>query len=543
MKKMNKLMAIGLSLALCAGMIAPAFAQDAYFYIKDGDAGWEFAGKGEVDDSVTFDGNDQAVGAVDENGVLDTDVVTAPKGDNQGMQTTEGKGEVPKLIGSGTKEVDVQVKADTSKVDNLIKQGNLTEGETVYVYDTSNGTDDVLNDQYTYSVTWDVKKENGAAAYVDEIQASGPIWNKEYSGDSVPQADGSNKVVFVEQDGTAENPARNAIHVDAIVEKSQNTEVKVVIKDFTGALNEDGNAQFQEKTDVATDSKYIRQGTNIETPDGDGKTVVDRATAMIVDGLDKVNEQFYKHSDTRDPETGEITRTYTERTYNVTYTVTGAGQDNSTTTTHGKVNNTFTAQENKGTVPGVGGYYTFTNWVAGEPDENGNIIYTATCTFTSYPTYDYDFGDTDVTIDDQAVPLAAGPVTRAEFIDYLWRHEGEPDSEGVCTFTDVEDTHEYFDALCWAEENGVAQAYLDAEGHEDGTFEPDELVTVAAVREFLDNFAGVFGTNAVAVADLTTLTGEDGEAVLNCDQVLAEFFGEEYELPEDLDALETDIAA
>ena len=130
----------------------------------------------------------------------------------------------------------------------------------------------------------------------------------------------------------------------------------------------------------------------------------------------------------------------------------------------------------------------------------------------------------EVEIEDPAVPLASGPITRAEFIDYLWRHEGEPASAGVCTFTDVEDTHQFFEALCWADENGVAEAYFNAPGHEDGTFEPDELVTVGAVREFLTNFENVFGRQAVAAASLKSLTGADDEAVLNCDEVLAEFF-------------------
>ena len=151
--------------------------------------------------------------------------------------------------------------------------------------------------------------------------------------------------------------------------------------------------------------------------------------------------------------------------------------------------------------------------------------------------------DTDETeIDDQAIPLAAGPVTRAEFIDYLWRHEGEPASDGVCTFTDVPEDHQFVLALAWAEQNGIAEAYLGAEGHEDGTFEPDELVTVGDVREFLGSFAGVFGTNAVVVDELTTLASDDGEAVLNCDQVLAEFFGEEY-TPANTKNDELDIAA
>ncbi len=148
-----------------------------------------------------------------------------------------------------------------------------------------------------------------------------------------------------------------------------------------------------------------------------------------------------------------------------------------------------------------------------------------------------DTGDTGVTIEDELVPLASGPVTRAQFVDYLWRHEGEPASDGVCTFADVAEDHEYVLALAWAEDNGIAVA--DAEGN----FEPDELVTTQAVKDILDNFANVFGTNAVAVSALTTLAGADDEAVLNCDQVLAEFFGEEYVVPEDLDSLETDTAA
>lgn len=123
-------------------------------------------------------------------------------------------------------------------------------------------------------------------------------------------------------------------------------------------------------------------------------------------------------------------------------------------------------------------------------------------------------------IDAPAVPLAAGPVTRAEFIDYLWRHEGEPApvaDSGL--FEDVAEDHEYAPAISWAKSVGIIEAY------EDGTFEPDELVTVAAVREILDNFARVFEMD-VDVDALVTLAGEDGEAVLNCGEVIAEFFGE-----------------
>lgn len=143
-----------------------------------------------------------------------------------------------------------------------------------------------------------------------------------------------------------------------------------------------------------------------------------------------------------------------------------------------------------------------------------------------------DTGGTDITIEDEAVPLAAGPVTRAQFVDYLWRHESQPEADAP-TFDDVPADHEFAPAIGWAQANGLV------DGDENGLFHPDELVTVAAVRAILARFAERAG---MAMPQLTTLTGGEGEAVLNCDQVLAEFFGEEYEAP-DTDDLEIDTAA
>lgn len=194
-------------------------------------------------------------------------------------------------------------------------------------------------------------------------------------------------------------------------------------------------------------------------------------------------------------------------------------------------------------VPDGDGKWTFKGWNIGIPeikdgklqdvDAVGTWVYAANPPAPEPPRtptgpngFDgYDFGGT-TTIENEAVPLAAGPVTRAEFLDYLWRHEGQPANDGVCTFTDVEDDHEYILALAWAEQAGIAEAY------DDGTFLPDELVTVAAVREFLSNFAEVFGLE-VDVDTLATLTGEDDEAVLNCDEVIEEFFGEEISSEEE----------
>lgn len=133
-------------------------------------------------------------------------------------------------------------------------------------------------------------------------------------------------------------------------------------------------------------------------------------------------------------------------------------------------------------------------------------------------TDDTDAADDGTTIDETAVPLASGPVTRAEFVDYLWRHEGQPApvaDSGL--FEDVTEEHTYSPAMAWAKSIGIIKSY------EDGTFEPDELVTVSAARGILTRYAAYLG---IKMPELTALAGEDDELVLNCDGVISEFFGE-----------------
>ena len=129
-----------------------------------------------------------------------------------------------------------------------------------------------------------------------------------------------------------------------------------------------------------------------------------------------------------------------------------------------------------------------------------------------------DAEDAGTTIDEGAVPLASGPVTRAEFVDNLWRHEGQPAPVAVSgLFEDVTAEHAYSPAMTWAKSIGIIA------GYEDGTFKPDELVTVSAVRGILARYAVYLG---IEMPELLALVGEDEEPVLNCDEVIREFFGE-----------------
>lgn len=121
----------------------------------------------------------------------------------------------------------------------------------------------------------------------------------------------------------------------------------------------------------------------------------------------------------------------------------------------------------------------------------------------------YDFGAGTTNIEDEAVPLA-GIVFIQDVLAELYRRAGSPDG------ADAEG--EYDRAVAWALANELIDDETDVEA----------VVTVAALRAILANHAKAFGANAVAAEDLTTLTGEDDDVVMNCDEVLAEFFGEEY---------------
>jgi len=69
--------------------------------------------------------------------------------------------------------------------------------------------------------------------------------------------------------------------------------------------------------------------------------------------------------------------------------------------------------------------------------------------------------------------------TRAQVVTFLWRAFGCPEALGDCPFTDVAKSAYYYDAVCWAYENGIV-AGMTAD-----TFAPDATVTRAQFVTFL----------------------------------------------------------
>ena len=153
----------------------------------------------------------------------------------------------------------------------------------------------------------------------------------------------------------------------------------------------------------------------------------------------------------------------------------------------------------------------------GDTDDTGDTGDTGGTGGTGAVDADDDDDDDDgATIEDGIVPLALMP-TRGELMNYLYVRAGSPAAEAP-TFTDVPASHEFAQAIGWAQANGIAAAY------EDGTFDPDNFVIAADLTVFLANYAKFSGMTVSF--PLSTMAGlEDDAIVENADEILAQFFG------------------
>ncbi len=81
--------------------------------------------------------------------------------------------------------------------------------------------------------------------------------------------------------------------------------------------------------------------------------------------------------------------------------------------------------------------------------------------------------------------------TRGGVVNYLYSMyiaEGNKfSSKEKCTFSDVDETDKYYDAICWAYENGIAT------GTSKNLFEPDKKITREQVATFVIRYAENFG--------------------------------------------------
>ena len=122
--------------------------------------------------------------------------------------------------------------------------------------------------------------------------------------------------------------------------------------------------------------------------------------------------------------------------------------------------------------------------------------------------------DTAATIEDQEVPLA-GLMSAAQLLEELRQYEEIKDVELPEDFQWID--HEYAQAIYWALQKELV---VDTE---EEPFDPDEVVTVALLREVLTNFVELYK----GLEDFVfTLEGEDDEIVMDLGERLTVFYGE-----------------
>ena len=76
------------------------------------------------------------------------------------------------------------------------------------------------------------------------------------------------------------------------------------------------------------------------------------------------------------------------------------------------------------------------------------------------------------------------PVTRGEFVAFLWRLDGKPRSSAKVNFKDVNARTKFYDAIRWAVGQGIIKGYSD------GTFKSDRNVTRGETATMLWRYAG-----------------------------------------------------
>ncbi len=77
------------------------------------------------------------------------------------------------------------------------------------------------------------------------------------------------------------------------------------------------------------------------------------------------------------------------------------------------------------------------------------------------------------------------PVTRAQFVTFLWRLAGKPEAQaGGRSFSDVRESMSSYQAIMWASGKGIIA------GYNDGSFRPNETVLRRQVAVMLWRFAG-----------------------------------------------------
>lgn len=136
--------------------------------------------------------------------------------------------------------------------------------------------------------------------------------------------------------------------------------------------------------------------------------------------------------------------------------------------------------------------------VQAETDTNLYVDVVEEDWFYKYTMYAYENGWMTGMSDHVFAPCEF--VSRAQFVEILYRLEGRPEiSDGIC-FYDVPQDAWYVDAVSWAAEKMIIS------GYEDGSFGPADAITREQLAVILHRYAGYIGRNMNESVDMSIYT-------------------------------------
>lgn len=489
-KYIHKALSVGLSLALCASLVVPSFAasfselNDAINGSYQGDAFSVDNGKITLKEDVINTGSESSI-------IINKDV-TLDLGGWSIDQSQKNSGSTIWVDGGNL------TLEDSGRTDETGEQvsGKVTGGKASGVYVSNSGSFTMNGGEISKNSIVNngggVVVNAGSTFVMTGGKITGNTANGSGGGVSVIGTGASFEMKGGEISGNTANGGANSGGSGVHVWKG-------------GSFTLDGGKVFASETEIGAkgNSVAVHQGASFTMKTGELRGNV---TVEDVTGANEVDIQGGNVSSLDKKYYGDEKGTGLADNGNGTFKV----------VPHNAENGTHYYGENVTFQPGQ----TYTCLVCGnehaEPAAEEPSVPVVPPVTPDEPVIDLE--EDVIDIDDPAVPLAAGPVTRGEFIDYLWRHEDQPQAAAP-TYVDVPADHEYASAIGWAQSIGILERVVV-----ENSLDPDELVTVSAVRDILIEFAEYAG---MEMPELTTLMGEDDEAVLNCDEILAEFFGEE----------------
>lgn len=96
-----------------------------------------------------------------------------------------------------------------------------------------------------------------------------------------------------------------------------------------------------------------------------------------------------------------------------------------------------------------------------------------------------------------------GDITRAEVVTILYILSKKPKTDFKTSFTDVKEDKKYYDAISWAQENGIAVGYSD------GSFKPESPITTQQLIAILALYAKYKGIDITSDNSAVNYNGYD----------------------------------